>query len=117
MVAQARKAIQDAQPRIPAVPAVPGQSTNCSGQSGLLLIYSAVMDQTGRVYLGISPYNRFEGALIVQFDSEANREIAIRCPLPKDDRRGDVVTPAYIAPLRGGIALASATGDLWTYRF
>lgn len=83
--------------------------------SGGLTIYAAATANDGRLFLALSPFNRFAGATIIQTTPDGTTERTIHCSLPKDDAGTDVITPVHVGVSGSRLFLISPGGDLLTY--
>jgi hypothetical protein len=91
--------------------------TNPSGNSNSspISVYAAALSRDGTVYAALSPFNRFEGPLVVQFDKDGTPVRTLRCQLPKDPTGKEVITPAHIGVSGDRLLLVSGKGDVLTY--
>ncbi|MCZ2155854.1 MAG: hypothetical protein LC114_18455 [Bryobacterales bacterium] len=86
-----------------------------SGGSVGMLIYAAALNEDGSLFAALSPYNRFDGALIVETSLDGNTRRTIRCTLPATEDGRERITPSHIAVSGPHLVLVSANGELLRY--
>lgn len=85
------------------------------GRSGGLAIYAATLSPDGRLFLALSPYNEFDGALVIEASLSGATQRAVRCALPKNQSGERAIHPVHIGVRGNHLILVSGFGDVLTY--
>ncbi len=89
------------------LPAQPG--------SGGLTIYAATLGEGGKLFTALSPYNVYDGALILETSLDGTAQRTIRCTLPGEGMDKAAISPAHIAVGGNKLILVSGNGEMLTY--